>query len=119
MVIGQVEGNNGHQKHHRAGQSIEEELDRGILSARPAPDPDEQIHGDEHHLPEDIEEDKIHGTEDADHGGLHNQQTDHELLHPLADIGPGTKDTEGHDKGGQHDQQDADPVEAQGILNVQ
>ena len=64
----EVEDQNGHQHQQGAEHGEQEELDGGVNPAgRIAPDPDEQVHGDEHHFPEDVEQEEIQGDEDADH----------------------------------------------------
>src|SRR5271166_6020334 len=45
------------QHQHRAEQRVEEELERGIDAALPAPDADDQVHRDQHGLEEHIEQD--------------------------------------------------------------
>ena len=60
-----VEGDDGQQHQHRAGQGVEEELDGRVLLARAAPDADEEVHRQEHDLPEHVEEEHVEGGEGA------------------------------------------------------
>ena len=57
----QVQGDDGNRQQDRAGQGVDEELERGVDLARPAPDADQQEHGDQHGFPEDEEEDEVQG----------------------------------------------------------
>ena len=88
----EVEGEDAEQHHHRAGQGVEEELDGGVEAPRAAPDPDEEVHRDEHHLPEHVEEEHVEGAEDAQHPRLQQQQEDVVRAHPLGDRGPRGED---------------------------
>ena len=98
MGIGiEIKGDDCHQQHHGASQGIKEKLDRGIGLPRAAPDGDKQVHRDEHGFPENIEQHEIKGHEHAQHGGFHDQQTDHERLDPLLDIPPRTQHAERHE----------------------
>ena len=73
------------QKHGQAAcPSIEKELDRRVQLARTTPDPDQEVHGDQHDLPEDVEQDEVEGAEHTEHPGLEQEQEDVVLL--LADI---------------------------------
>src|SRR5439155_15785144 len=51
--------NDRNQQQKAAGEGEEKELDRGIDAVRSAPDPDDQVHGNQHHFPEDIEQDNV------------------------------------------------------------
>ena len=82
-----------------------------------APDADEEVHGDEHHLPEDIEEDEVQSDQRADHPRLEEEKGDHVFLHPEGDRLPGAQDAEDGQEGGQQDQEQADPVDAQFIAD--
>ena len=50
---------------------------------------------------------------------LHDQQADHELLDPRLDVAPGAQHAQRHDQRGQQHQQQADAVDAQGVVDVQ
>jgi hypothetical protein len=52
------------------------------------PDGDEQVHGDQHPLPEYVEEDRVEADEDPYHGRLHEEEDDNELLEPVLDLFP-------------------------------
>ena len=98
------------QHHHGAGQGVEEELDGGVEPARAAPDPDQEVHGDEHDLPEHVEEEHVERAEDAEHPRLQEEQEHVVLAHAVRDRGPGGEDRDVSQQGGQQDQEHADPV---------
>ena len=109
---GVVQHQEGHQHQHAAREGVEEELQRRVDAAVAAPDPDEEVHRDEHGLPEHVEEDEVEGHEDPDHARLEQEHEDHELAHPLVDVVPGPEQGEGGEEGGEQDQPVADPVDA-------
>ncbi len=75
-----------------------------------SPDANEEIHGDQHDLPEDIEEEEVQGEEDPDHSGLQQEEKDIVLLHPVGNRVPRAEDREGAQKSAEADQPKADPV---------
>ena len=74
LHVGEVETQHGDQDEHAAEQGVEEELDGGIFAARPAPDADEEVHRQQHHFPEDVEEEEIEREERAEHAGFEDQE---------------------------------------------
>ncbi len=115
----EIEGDDPHQHQDRSRQGIDEELQRGLDPPRSSPDPDQEIHGDQHRLPEDVEEDQVEGEEDPQDGALQNQDGDQELPDPLLDLSPGRHHRDGGQEGRQEDHQEADPVHAEGVLDVE
>ena len=91
----EVEGQDGDQHEERAGHRVEDELDRRVDAAGPAPDPDDEVHRDQHRLPEDVEEEEVERDEDAQHARLEQQHGDHELLQPRLDGVPGRQRASG------------------------
>ena len=68
MRIGiEIKRQNAEQHEKAAGQRVQEKLDGRVFLTRAAPDSDEKIHGDKHHFPEHIEEEKIQGYESSHH----------------------------------------------------
>ena len=109
-----VEDQDGNKHQHASSHGKEEELDGCIdPSLGISPDADEKVHGDEHHFPEDIEEDEIEGDQGTDHSCFQEEKGDHEFLHPEGNGLPGAQDAEDGQKGGQEDQEQADSIDAQ------
>src|ERR1019366_7223100 len=70
----EVERQNAQQHQHRPGQRVEKELNGGVQLPRPAPHPDDEVHGDQHQLPENVEQEEIEGNENPDHARLQDQE---------------------------------------------
>ena len=62
-----VKRQNRQQHQHRAGQRVEEELDRRVQPAVAAPDADQEVHRHQHHFPEQVEQEEIERHENAQH----------------------------------------------------
>ena len=91
----EVKIKNGNKHEQAAEEGIEEELDRGVDSARPSPDTDDEVHGDEHGFPENVEKEQVQGNKGAQHSGLEQQQADVVGLHALLDGAPGAENNQG------------------------
>ena len=75
QVAGEVEHQQGDEHQHAADQGEEEELDGGVLPPRAAPDADEEVHRQQHHFPEHVEEEEVQGHEDAQHARFQAAET--------------------------------------------
>ena len=71
----EVERDDADQHEHRAEQRVEEELHRRVLTSGTAPLGDQEVHGDEHELPEHVEQYEVESQEDA--VGAYLQQEQH------------------------------------------
>jgi hypothetical protein len=76
-----VERDEGDQHERAARHRVEEELHRGVDAPLVPPDPDEEIHRDQHGFPEDVEEEEVEGHEHAQHPRFQQQHEDLEGLH--------------------------------------
>src|SRR5438132_8552262 len=70
----EVEGEESEQHQNAAEKRVEKKLDGGIFASRPAPDADEEVHGQQHEFPENVEEEKIQGDEYAHHAGIQQEE---------------------------------------------
>ena len=111
----EVEEQNAQQHQDGAGQGVEEEFDGGVEFARASPDPDQQVHRDEHGFPEHEEEEEIERHKDAEHAGLKKQKPDVVFLDAILDRGPGREDRDPSQKRGEHDQQEGNAINAEHI----
>ena len=75
-----VEDRDDHQQ--RADHRVDDELDRRVEPPLAAPDADDEVHRDQHHLPEDVEEEQVERDERAEHAGLEDEHRDDELARP-------------------------------------
>ena len=53
------------------------------------PDPYDEIHRDEHDLPEEIEQEEVHGQKNAADPGQYPEEVEMEETHPFPDLLPG------------------------------
>ena len=111
----EVEGEDGDQHEEGAHQRVEDELDGGVDAVGPAPDPDDEIHRDQHRLPEDVEEEEVEGHEDAEHARLEQEHGDGELFPAPLHRVPRGEQCERHEERGQQHEEQADAVHAQVI----
>ena len=88
MEVVKIKKQNRKQHQHRAEQCIEKKLDRGVELARPTPDSDQQVHGNQHGFPEDEEQEEIKCHEDAQHACLQHQKPDVVFLHAVLNRSP-------------------------------
>ncbi len=118
FVIERIEEKDGHEHEQAARHREQYELDRRIDLARSSPDADQKIHRDEHRLPEDIEEEKVEGDKDTDDPGLQEEHEDKVLFDPILDGSPGGEKGDGHQKSRQDNQEEADPVDPEMIIDA-
>ena len=111
------ETENRQQHQHAAAHRVQNELDRRVDAALVAPDPDEEVHRDEHRVPEDVEEEQIERDEHADHRALEQQHEDAERPGVLVHRFPRSEERERRQKSGQHQEQQADAVHADEIAD--
>src|ERR1700733_5951141 len=89
-----VNRKNREEHQHRAGQGVEEKLDRSIEAALAAPNADQEIHGNEHHFPENVKEDEVERHENAEHAGLQQEKQDVIFFFAFLDGRPGRENRE-------------------------
>ena len=78
----------GHKHQEPADLREQEELHRGTVPVLVSPDVDEEIHRDEHQLPEKSEKEEVEGKEHAVHPGKHEGEIEMEETDAVADTGP-------------------------------
>ena len=114
----EIAGHDGHQHQHGAGQREQEELDGGVFLARPAPHADEEVHRQQHHFPEHIEQEEIERQEHPQHAGLEQQEQNVIALLCLLDrvAAPASQET---DQAGENDEREAQAVHAEVVLDLE
>ena len=101
------------QEHQEAARHREEEeLHRGVDAPRAAPDPDDEVHRDEHDLPEDVEEGEVERDEAAEHAGLEHQEGDRVAADLLLDVRQREEQGDRRQDRRQQDEEERDPVDA-------
>jgi len=113
----EVEGQHDQQHQHRADQSIYEELDGGVNPAGASPDADQEVHGQQHDLPEDVEEEEVQRHEGAHHAGFQEQEEGVVALHAGLDP-PGSGDAEEAEQGGQEHHREGQAVHTDEVFDV-
>jgi hypothetical protein len=116
-LTGEIKGQYSEKHEHAAEKGVKKEFNRGILSSGPAPNPDQEVHGEEHQLPKDIKEKKIEGDENPHHSRIEQEEEGEVTLHRFIDS-PGGEDAEKAEERGQEHHRDADPVNADKIVDV-
>src|SRR5208283_5516200 len=109
----EVEDQNAEEHQHAADQRIHDELHRRVLPALAAPDGDDEIHRHQHGLPENEEEQEIERHEDAQHGGLQEQEEGVVFLEAVLNSAPAREDGDQAEQGGEHHQEQAEAVDPQ------
>ena len=114
----EILGDDADQHQQRAGERVQDELDRGVARAWPfSPPPEQEVGRDQHRLPEHVEQHQVDRQEGARHAGLQQQQQREE-----------TRLRNGRQRRRQHrdqrqeriqnDQPERDAVDAQVIVDV-
>jgi hypothetical protein len=85
---GVIKPQDADQHEDRSSHGVQNKFDGGVNAAVVAPDADQQVHGDEHHFPEEEEKEKVEGEEDADDANFEKQDGDEEFLDALLDAAP-------------------------------
>src|SRR5215813_406734 len=112
-----IENQHGDQHQYAAKHSVQKEFDCRIFTPRSAPDANEEVHGQQHQFPKDIEEKKIHGTEDAHHGRIEEKEQREIALYRAFDT-PRSEDANRTQEHGQQYHRDTDTIDADKIFNV-
>ena len=116
-AVMEVEGHDRHEHQDASHHREKEELDGRIDPVRAAPYPDEEVHGDQHELPEDVEQNEVQGAQGADHRRFQQEEGDVIFLDLVLDRFPGAQDAKDGDEGGEHHQEHADAVDAEEIAD--
>ena len=102
------------RQHHKAAQLGEEEkFHGGVSPSLMSPQGDEEVHGHEHELPEEVEEKEIHGDKDADDPRQGGHQVEMEKPDVAFDLGPRSQHGRQAQEDGEKDEQKAQPVHGQ------
>ena len=107
------------QQHQEArGLRVDEELcgrrdPRVAAGSAVSPQRDQEVHRDQHHFPEQEEEEEIDGKEHADHAGEDPQQVQVEEAGTARDLRPRAEDRQQSDEPRQYDQRERQTVQCQ------
>ena len=115
VQVGEAEDREQHQD--AARHRIEDELHRRVHAPLVAPDPDQEVHRDQHRVPEDVEEEEVERDEHADHRALEQQDAHAERPGVLVHRLPGGQQSERREESGQDQEQQADAVDPDQIAD--
>ena len=113
------ERDDGDQHQHAAGHRVEQELHRRVDALVVAPDADEEIHRNQHRVPEHVEQEQVEREEHAQHARFEQEHEDRELFDLALDVGPGRQQRERRQEAGEDDEHQADAVDAEVILDAE
>src|SRR5690348_4767834 len=100
-----------------AGHSVQNEFYGGVDAAFVSPDADQEIHGDQHYFPEEKEEKEVEREEHADDANFEHQQHDEEFFYAMLDAVPGRQNGNGGEKRCENDEEEADAVQAEVVVD--
>ena len=107
-----VEPENGDQQRRGGNEGEEEELERGAGAVLAAVHGDEDGHGHERELPEAVVEHQVERDEDAEHGGLLDEEERIEDLAARLDRVPTGEHADGREQAGEDDEPEAEAIDA-------
>ncbi len=111
LLAEEHQGQDADQHQGRAEHRVDEELEGGVDPPLVAPPADEEVHGDEHDLPEQEEHEQVEGQEHPDAARLQQEHPRHVALEVVVDVGPG--DGQREEDAAEDHQEEGDPVDAQ------
>ena len=114
-----VEVNQRNQGQQRAQQGIEEKFESRINFVRPAPDTDDQVHGDQGGFEEHVEQHAVERAKDADHQPRQNQECGHVLLYLGRDGLPTGNHHNQVDKGRERHKPEGNTVQPQVVAHIE
>ena len=114
LLVKIPQGDDACQHQQAAQRGIEHELEGRVNTSLSAPTADQEIGRNQHHFPENIEEEEVGGEEDADDAAFKQQHEGHVVLDLLFNA-KRRGDTDHCEEGCQSDQQETDTVNAEAI----
>ena len=96
----------------------EEELDRRVDPPLAAPDADQQVHRDQHHFPEDVEQEEVVGEQRAEHAGGEQEERGAEQRPVLADPLPRAEHHDRQQQDAEHHERHRDAVHRQVVADA-
>src|SRR5688572_14984518 len=85
VAMHEIQRQNGHQHQDAADHREEHEFHRCINAPFASPYADQEVHGNQHHFPEQVEQEEVQCGENTNHAGFEQQHEEEVLLRPVAD----------------------------------
>ncbi len=114
----EVEREDTYEHHERRYVGVYEELHRGVPASFATPDSDEEVHRDEHPLPEDVEREEVERHEDTDERRLQKQDESVESALPVLYRGPCRHYRRRRQQSREQDKRHRDTVETDEVLDL-
>jgi hypothetical protein len=118
-LVGEAGRQDRHEHEQRADEGVQDELDRRVDAVAAAPDPDDQVHRDEHDLPEDVEQEQVQREEHADQADLEDEERDHVFLDPRLDRLEAREDADPGQGRRQDDERGGQAIDAELVLDAE
>ena len=109
MQIGEIQ--DGHQHQETADHGVEQEFERGVNAPFATPDANQEVHGNQHDFPEDVEEKDINRDKGPDHAGFQDEKEKEILPDPMFNAAPGGQNHQRRKKGRQQHEEQADAID--------
>ena len=103
------EGQDADEHQRRTRHRVDEELEGRVHTPLVTPTSDEEVHGDQHDLPEDEEQEEVESEEHAEAPGLEDEHPRRVRLDVV--VGVGTREGEREQDSGEHDEEQRDSVD--------
>ena len=117
-LVHEVQDRDQHQQ--RPDHREQYELDSGVNLAPVSPDADQEVHRDQHHFPEHVEQEQIDREQRAEQAGLEHQHEETELARTLLDIAAaGIEKRQSNQDSRQQDQKQANAVNTEMVGNAE
>ena len=117
-LVHQVQNRDQHEK--RSNHREQHELDGGVNLAAMSPNADQEVHRNQHHFPEHVEQEQIDRKQRAEQPGLEHQHEEAELARALFDIAAArVKDRQGNQDSSQKNQKQANAVNTNMVRNAE
>src|SRR5215469_13271434 len=113
-----VQPNDAHQHEDRTGHGVKQELDGGVEPSFVPPNANQKCQRNQLEFPEKEEKKQVERKKDADHARFEKQEHDVKFLDPVLDIVPGRQDAYGRQQRNEVDQENADAVDSEVIVNA-
>ena len=85
IAMNEVQSDDGHQHQYRSDHGIEDKLHRRVNAPLSAPNPNQEVHRDEHHFPKNVKQKEVQRGENADHAAFQQQHEDEVFLQTVID----------------------------------
>ena len=119
LMVVEIECQNSYQHQYGTSQGVQKELDSGIQFPRTAPYTDQEVHRNQHHFPEHVEQEEIFSYKDTHHTGLKQKQQHVVFFFPGLDRLERRQNGDEAQQGGQQDQQQRNAVNTHGVMNAE